>query len=72
MDLSNKQINIKGLLTSGMPVDETIVTVAVYETVIEGIRKLIGEYDISLLGVFITDSADPQLLQLVIDKLLLI
>jgi hypothetical protein len=69
MDTSNKQLVVKSLLTTTLPYTETIATVAVYESVSEGIRKLIGEYDITLLDEFITNSNDPKLLLLLIDKL---
>jgi hypothetical protein len=69
MDTSNKQINVKSILTSNIPIEETTVTVNIYETVTNTIRKLIGEYDINFPNVFITDPDDPQLMQLIIDKL---
>lgn len=69
MDTSNKQINVKSIITSNVPIEETTVTVTIYETISSTIRKLIGEYDINFPNVFITDPDDPQLMQLILDKL---
>jgi hypothetical protein len=69
MDLSNKQVTIKSLINNAVPEPETVVTVTVYETVSTGIKKNVGEYDITLTGVLYYDLQDPQLMQAVLLQL---
>jgi hypothetical protein len=69
MDISNKQVVIKSLLNNAIPEPQTVVTVVLYEIVSSGIRKLVGEYDITLQGVLFYDQQDPQLMQLVLQQL---
>jgi len=69
MDLSNKQVAIKSLINNAIPEPETVVTVIIYEIVSTGIRKNVGEYDITLTGVLYYDLQDPQLLQAVLLQL---
>jgi hypothetical protein len=69
MDLSNKQVTIKSLINNAIPEPETVVTVTIYETVSTGIKKNIGEYDITLAGVLYYDLQDPQLMQAVLAQL---
>jgi hypothetical protein len=69
MDLSNKQVTIKSLINNAIPEPETVVTVTIYETVSTGIKKNIGEYDITLTGVLYYDLQDPQLMQAVLLQL---
>ena len=69
MDLSNKQVTIKSLINNAIPEPETVVTVTIYEIVSTGIRKNVGEYDITLIGVLYYDLQDPQLMQAVLLQL---
>jgi hypothetical protein len=69
MDLSNKQVAIKSLINNAIPEPETVVTVTIYEIVSTGIRKNVGEYDITLTGVLYYDLQDPQLMQAVLLQL---
>jgi len=69
MDLSNKQVAIKSLINNAIPEPETVVTVTIYEIVSTGIRKNVGEYDITLIGVLYYDLQDPQLMQAVLLQL---
>ena len=69
MDLSNKQVTIKSLINNSIPEPETVVTVIIYEIVSTGIKKNVGEYDITLTGVLYYDLQDPQLMQAVLQQL---
>jgi hypothetical protein len=69
MDLSNKQVTIKSLINNSIPEPETVVTVTIYEIVSTGIKKNVGEYDITLHNVLYYDLQDPQLMQAVLQQL---
>jgi hypothetical protein len=69
MDLSNKQVTIKSLINNSIPEPETVVTVIIYEIVSTGIKKNVGEYDITLKSILYYDLQDPQLMQAVLLQL---
>jgi len=69
MDLSNKQVTIKSLINNAIPEPETVVTVTIYEIVSTGIKKNVGEYDITLKSILYYDLQDPQLMQAVLQQL---
>jgi hypothetical protein len=69
MDLSNKHVTIKSLINNAVPEPETVVTVTIYELVSAGIKKNVGEYDITLPGALYYDLQDPQLMQAVLQQL---
>jgi hypothetical protein len=69
MDLSNKHVTIKSLINNAVPEPETVVVVIIYELVSAGIRKNVGEYDITLKDALYYDLQDPQLMQAVLTQL---